>query len=50
MEAFQSTPIIILTAKGGINDRTAAMDAGANIFIEKPFSPIGIISEVAKLI
>lgn len=50
MEAFQSTPIIILTAKGGFNDRAAAMEAGANLFIEKPFSPIGIISEVAKLI
>lgn len=50
MEAFKSIPIVILTAKGGLNDRNLALEAGANVFVEKPFSPAAILEVVRKLL
>ena len=32
-------PVIVLTGRVGESDRTAALEAGADIFIPKPFSP-----------
>lgn len=42
------TPVIVLTAKGGLNDSQMVFDVGANSFLPKPFSPGEIISEVKK--
>lgn len=35
----RNTPIIILTAKAGIDDKLKAMDLGINDYIVKPFDP-----------
>lgn len=35
----RNTPIIILTAKAGIDDKLKAMDMGINDYIVKPFDP-----------
>jgi len=44
--ALAATPVIMLTARTQENDRAAANDAGATVFLPKPFSP----SELAALV
>ena len=44
--ALADTPVIMLTARTQENDRAAAKDAGATVFLPKPFSP----SELARLV
>jgi DNA-binding response OmpR family regulator len=50
LDSFKTIPIIVLTAKGGLNDYQTALDAGASSFMAKPFSPGEIIEEVKKLL
>ena len=50
LDNFKKTPIIVLTAKGGLNDYQSAMDSGASSFMAKPFSPGEIVEEVKKLL
>jgi CheY-like chemotaxis protein len=38
-DSTRNTPIIILTAKAGIDDKLKAMDLGINDYIVKPFDP-----------
>ena len=42
-------PIIVLSACAFEADRNAAMDAGASIFIAKPFRPTEIVRSVRQL-
>jgi signal transduction histidine kinase/ActR/RegA family two-component response regulator len=46
---FSHIPIMVLSACAFENDRKAALDAGASIFIPKPFKPSEIISNVRQL-
>lgn len=50
MENFKKVPILVLTAKGGLNDYQTALEVGANSFMAKPFSPGEIVIEVKKLL
>jgi DNA-binding response OmpR family regulator len=50
MEIFKKVPILVLTAKGGLNDYQTALEVGANSFMAKPFSPGEIVTEVKKLL
>ena len=43
-------PIILLTAKGQLADRVVGMEAGADEYLVKPFSPIYLIEVVDRLI
>lgn len=36
-EAGHATPVLLLTAKSGIDDKIAGLDAGANDYLTKPF-------------
>jgi CheY-like chemotaxis protein len=45
-----STAIIIITANGGPSDRAAALAAGADHFISKPFSPAVLVRLVGSLV
>ena len=41
--------IIMLTAKGQEADREQALSAGADEFLSKPFSPVGVVEKVREL-
>ena len=45
----QALPVLMLTAKGQREDREAALDCGANLFITKPFSNSEVIAAVTHL-
>ena len=42
--------IIIISASGQRDDIEAGVDAGANDYFTKPFSPIALIDKIAKVI
>jgi len=42
--------VIMLTAKGQETDREQGMGAGADEFMTKPFSPIGVLDKVRELL
>jgi two-component system phosphate regulon response regulator PhoB len=45
-ERTRALPIILLTAKGAESDRVAGLDAGADDYVVKPFSPRELVSRV----
>jgi len=47
---FQNLPIIMLTARTEENDITAGLDAGADDYITKPFSPRELSSRIKALL
>ena len=49
-ETFKHIPIILLTARGQLIDRQAGLEAGANEYLVKPFSPIKLIETVRSLL
>ncbi len=49
-ESDSDTPVILLTARSGEDDEKAGMDAGADRYLTKPFSPLTLLTEVVKLL
>jgi CheY-like chemotaxis protein len=49
-ERFTDTPVIMLTARAQAQDREAAVAAGVNRFLPKPFSPLELASTVEELL
>lgn len=49
-ESIQHIPVIVLTAKGGEDDRDTALSMGAKEVMTKPFSPKQLIECVDKVI
>ena len=49
-ERFAGTPVIMLTARAQAADREAAMDAGVDRFLPKPFSPLELATTVEELL
>ena len=47
--AFDETSVIIITANGTPTDRAAALAAGSNYFLAKPFSPT-VVSRLVEAI
>ena len=45
-----STPVILLTAKDGIEDRVAGLDAGANDYLVKPFAFEELLARIRVLL
>lgn len=47
---FQSIPILMLTAKIEIKDKIHGMQAGANDYLTKPFSPNELMDHIKNLL
>ncbi len=45
-----TTPVVMLTARAQEHDRRAALDAGADRFVTKPFSPLELAGVVDELL
>jgi len=45
-----ATPVVMLTARARVSDRDAALTAGADRYLAKPFSPLELISVVEELV
>lgn len=43
-------PVIMLTARGDLEDRVAGMESGVNVYLTKPFSPRELLSTVRALL
>ena len=50
MEKLESTPVVILTAKGQDTDRQTALTLGANDFLTKPFSPKKLLARIKEIL
>ena len=51
MESYRETPVLMLTARSGEEDRHRGMEAGANLYLPKPISPkrlIALVEEALK--
>ena len=48
--ATAAIPVIMLTARAQASDRDAVTLAGANHYLTKPFSPVGLAALVAKVL
>jgi two-component system chemotaxis response regulator CheY len=48
--AYQGIPILVLTTKDDLDTRQALLDAGANLFLTKPFAPLTLLESAKKLL
>lgn len=48
-EEFKSSVVVLLSAKGQKQDISAGMQAGANKYITKPFSPMALLDVVTEI-
>lgn len=48
-ELLKAVPVIVVTAKAGASERTAALNSGADDYLVKPFSRVELISRVRAL-
>ena len=47
--AGDTTPILVLTARGGVEDRVEGLDAGADDYLRKPFAVAELLARVRAL-
>lgn len=45
-----TTPILLLTAKGGADDKVTALDAGADDYVAKPFVPEELLARIRAIL
>ena len=48
MESYAETPVLMLTARSGEEDKQRGMEVGANLYLPKPISPKRLISLVEE--
>ena len=47
---FTDVPVVVLTTRGDMDSRGAAVDAGASAYLTKPFSPPALAAVVSDLL
>jgi CheY-like chemotaxis protein len=47
--ALRDTRVVLLTARGQLKDRDAGVQAGADEYLIKPFSPLQLIETIERL-
>src|SRR5438309_8055353 len=50
IRAWASTPILMLTARHGEEDRITGLESGADDYLVKPFSPREVVSRVKAIL
>jgi DNA-binding response OmpR family regulator len=50
LRAVHQVPVILLTARGGENDRVAGLELGADDYVAKPFSPRELTARVKAVL
>jgi two-component system, OmpR family, response regulator MprA len=50
IRAADAIPILMLTARDGINDRVEGLDAGADDYLVKPFAPAELLARIRALL
>lgn len=45
-----STPVLMVTARGGVDDRVEGLDAGADDYLVKPFAPPELLARIRALL
>jgi len=49
-EEWQKIPIVVVSARTGREDQEAALEAGANKFLTKPFSSADLLEVLAEFV
>jgi two-component system, chemotaxis family, chemotaxis protein CheY len=48
--AYRSVPVVVLTTRGDDSSRGAAIEAGANLYLTKPFAPHTLAAQMRALL
>ena len=46
LRQYSSTPVLVLSARSGVQERVAGLNAGADDYLTKPFSPAELATRV----
>jgi two-component system chemotaxis response regulator CheY len=49
-ERYRNIPTIVLTTRGDSESREAAIEAGASLYLTKPFDPKSLLAQVRQLL
>jgi two-component system chemotaxis response regulator CheY len=49
-QAYRGIPICVVTTRGDDASRTQALEAGANVYVTKPFTPQELITHATSLL
>jgi len=47
---YRATPVLVLTTRGDVDSRSAALQAGASAYMTKPFVPAALAATVRDLL